>query len=141
MVGVVDIQGLPLAVAVRPADLKDRDGARLVLARLKHRFPRLRRLWADAVYADPQLGTRVQAAMDWKPAIVRHLQPGPGFQVLHRLRKFPCCTGRMRPGLSPATLRSKLYQVRLGEVPARMEVWVPSRPEWIPTHPVPVPPS
>ena len=89
----MDTQGLLLAVAVHPADLKDRNGARLVLARLKHRFPRLRRLWADAVYADPQLGTRVQAAMDWKPAIVRHPQPGPGFQIFPRFREFLCCTG------------------------------------------------
>lgn len=50
-------QGLLLAVAVHPVDLQDRDGARLVLARLKHCFPRLRRLWADAGYTDPKLGT------------------------------------------------------------------------------------
>ncbi len=41
---MVDVQGLLLAVAVHPADLQDRDEVRLVLARLKHRFPRLRRL-------------------------------------------------------------------------------------------------
>ena len=38
---VVDTLGLPLAVAVHPADIQDRDGARLVLARLLGRFPRL----------------------------------------------------------------------------------------------------
>lgn len=132
MVGVVDTQGLLLAVAVHPADLQDRDGARLVLARLKHRFPRLRWLWANAVYADPQLGTWVHTATDWKPAIVRHPQPGPGFQVLHRLSTT---------GTIPATHRSKLYKVRLRVVPGRMGVWVPSHPEWLPIHPVPVPPS
>ena len=31
---VVDTLGLPLAVAVHPADIQDRDGARLVLTRL-----------------------------------------------------------------------------------------------------------
>ena len=98
MAGVVDTQGLLLAAVVHPADLQDRDKARL-----KHRFPRLRQLWADAVYADPQLGTRVQAATDWKPAIIRHPQPGPGFQVLPRSgsssaapveydRDYPCYT-------------------------------------------------
>ena len=50
---VVDAQGLLLAVAVHPADIQDRDGARLLLAWLCHRFPRLRLLWADAGYADP----------------------------------------------------------------------------------------
>ena len=38
---VVDTLGLPLAVAVHPADIQDRDGARLVLARLLGRIPRL----------------------------------------------------------------------------------------------------
>ena len=124
-------QGLLLAVAMHPADLQDQDGARLVLARLRHRFPRLRRLWEDAGYTGPKLGTWVQAATDWKPAIVRHPQPGPGFQVLRRLSTT---------GTIPATHRSKLHKVRLREVPDRMEVWGPSRPEWIPTHPVPVQP-
>lgn len=44
----MDTQGLLLTVVVHPADLQDRDEARLVLVRLKHRFPRLRRLWTDA---------------------------------------------------------------------------------------------
>ena len=68
-------------------------GAPLVLARLKHRFPRLRWPWTNAVYADSQLGTWVQAATDWTLAIVRHPQPGAGFQVLPRFREFLCCTG------------------------------------------------
>ena len=36
---VVDTLGLPLAVAVHPADIQDRDGARLVLARAAGPFP------------------------------------------------------------------------------------------------------
>lgn len=39
---VVDTLGLLLAVVVHPASVQDRDGARLVLARLLGRFPRLR---------------------------------------------------------------------------------------------------
>ena len=61
---VVDAQGLLLAVAVHPADIQDRDGARLVLAWFCHRSPRLRLLWADAGYADPKLEAWVQAATD-----------------------------------------------------------------------------
>ena len=81
---VVDTQGLLLAVAVHPADVQDRDGARLVLARLGCRFPRLRRLWADAGYAGPKLGDWVQARTPWDLEIVRRSEPGPGFQVLPR---------------------------------------------------------
>ena len=48
---VVDTQGLLLAVAVHPANIQDRDGAKLVLQRLLGRFPRLEHLWADGAYA------------------------------------------------------------------------------------------
>jgi putative transposase len=37
-------------VAVHPADVQDRDGARLVLAPLARRFARLRLVWADEAY-------------------------------------------------------------------------------------------
>ena len=49
---VVDITGLLLAVVVHAASIQDRDGAKLVLARLLKRFPRLQIIWADAAYAD-----------------------------------------------------------------------------------------
>lgn len=81
---MVDTQGLLLAVAVHPADLQDRDGARLVLARLGDRFPRLQHLWADAGYAGPKLGDWVQETTDWTLEIVRRAEPGAGFQVLPR---------------------------------------------------------
>ena len=43
--------GLLLAVVVHPADIQDRDGAKLVISKLMGRFPRLRLVWADAGYA------------------------------------------------------------------------------------------
>ena len=43
--------GLLLAVVVHAANIQDRDGAKLVLAKLLGRFPRLRVIWADAGYA------------------------------------------------------------------------------------------
>lgn len=48
---VVDTVGLLLAVVVHAADIQDRDGAKLVLAKLKGSFRRLRLIWADAGYA------------------------------------------------------------------------------------------
>lgn len=47
---LVDTLGLILAVVVHPADIQDRDGARLVLSGLRHRFSRLRLIVADAIY-------------------------------------------------------------------------------------------
>jgi len=46
----VDGLGLILAVVVHAADVQDRDGARLVLEPLRHRFMRLRLIVADAMY-------------------------------------------------------------------------------------------
>jgi putative transposase len=48
---VVDTLGLLLAVVVHAANVQDRDGAKLVLAKLAGRFPRLGLLWADGGYA------------------------------------------------------------------------------------------
>ncbi len=53
---VVDTQGLLLAVTVHPADIQDRDGAKLVLQRLLGRFPRLEHIWADGAYAGKLVG-------------------------------------------------------------------------------------
>ena len=48
---VVDTLGLLLAVVVHPADIQDRDGAKLVLSKLLGLFPRLKLVWADSAYA------------------------------------------------------------------------------------------
>ena len=44
---VVDTVGLLLAVAVHTANIQDRDGAKLALAKLLGNFPRLQLIWAD----------------------------------------------------------------------------------------------
>lgn len=48
---MVDTLGLLLAVVVHAANVQDRDGAKLVLAKLGGRFPRLWLVWADGGYA------------------------------------------------------------------------------------------
>lgn len=42
-----------LAVVVTAANVQDRDGAKSVLAVLRHKFSRLRHIWADGAYAGP----------------------------------------------------------------------------------------
>jgi putative transposase len=44
---LVDCLGLLLVVIVHPADVQDRDGAKLVLAKAKALFPSLQLVWAD----------------------------------------------------------------------------------------------
>jgi putative transposase len=54
---VVDTLGLLITVLVHPANVQDYDGAREVLKKAKKRFPRLKRIWADGIYASKQLPT------------------------------------------------------------------------------------
>lgn len=54
---LVDTLGFVLAVVVTAASVQDRDGAKLVLEVLRHKFSRLRCIWADRAYAG--------ALIDW----------------------------------------------------------------------------
>ncbi len=72
-----------LAVVVHAASVQDRDGARMVLATLAGRFPRLRLIWADGGYAG-QLIDRVRAQWGWTVAIVKRAAGEKGFAVLPR---------------------------------------------------------
>ena len=47
---LVDVLGLILSVVVHPANIQDRDGAKLVLEKITHAFSRLRLIWADGGY-------------------------------------------------------------------------------------------
>jgi putative transposase len=48
-------------VVVTAASVQDRDGAKRVLAVLRHKFSRLRHIWADGAYAGP--------LVDWVKAL------------------------------------------------------------------------
>ena len=79
---VVDTLGLVLAVVVHPADVQGRDGAKLVLSKLKEGCARLRLIWADAGYAG-QLVSWAQTFGGWVLEIVRRSAQHV-FQVLPR---------------------------------------------------------
>ena len=44
----MDTQGLVIKAKVHPADLHDKDGAKLLLAPLAGQFPRMAKVWADS---------------------------------------------------------------------------------------------
>ena len=80
---VVDTLGLLLAVAVHPANIQDRDGAKLVLKRMLGQYPRLKVIWADGAYG----GKLVQWAKEvggWSLDLVRRSSKQRTFQVLPR---------------------------------------------------------
>ena len=79
---VVDTLGLLLAVVVHAANLQDRDGAKLVLAKLHGRFERLRLIWADGGYAGALLEW-AQSFGGWLLEIV-HRTEKHRFEVLPR---------------------------------------------------------
>ncbi len=80
---VVDTQGLLLAVAVHPADVPDRDGAKLVISKLTGRFPRLSLIWADGGYAGKLIEWMATLA-GWTLAIARRPGNRHSFEVLPR---------------------------------------------------------
>ena len=47
---LVDSEWLPMRVVVHTAAIQDRDGASLVLDKIRHRFPWLELIWADGGY-------------------------------------------------------------------------------------------
>jgi putative transposase len=79
---VVDTIGMLLAVVVHSAAIQDRDGAMLVLAKLRGRFPRLKLIWADAAYAAVAAWTK--AVCGWVLELVRKPEGVRTFQVLPR---------------------------------------------------------
>jgi putative transposase len=76
---LVDTLGLVLRVVVHPANLQDRDGARLVLTGLEQPFPRLHHLWADQAYTGKLLEW-IEQELGWSVEVVER-SPRSGFIV------------------------------------------------------------
>ena len=81
---VTDTNGLLLAVHVHPANVQDCHGAVPLLERLRLRFPKLRRVFADRVYRGNQLVTALSHCGPWAIEIVERPQGIKGFQLLPR---------------------------------------------------------
>jgi transposase len=80
---VTDTLGLPLALAVHPADVQDRDGLALVCARIRHRLPWLRHLFADGGYQGV-VAAAAAAEQRLRLEIVKRPPAARGFEVLPR---------------------------------------------------------
>jgi len=78
---LVDSLGLLLMVVVTAANVQDRDGAQVLLARLKGQFPLLKWIWADGAYAG-KLVDWVKVTYGWLLKIVKRSDDMKGFQVL-----------------------------------------------------------
>lgn len=63
--------GLLLSVAVHPANVQDRDGAREVLIAARRSFPFIERVFADAGYQGPKMAKLVARTGAWGLQIVK----------------------------------------------------------------------
>jgi putative transposase len=83
---LVDVLGLVLAVVVHPADVQDRDGAKLVWEKAKHSFSRLRLIWADGGYAGKLLEwvRSLRGQRRLRLEVVKRSDDVKGFKVLPR---------------------------------------------------------
>ena len=79
---VVDTLGWLIAVLVHPANVQDYHGAVDVLAKAKKRFPRLKVIYADGIYANDCLAIRILAAFNFVLEVVRRALTTVGFAVL-----------------------------------------------------------
>lgn len=81
---LVDTKGLPLRVVVHSAGIQDRDGAALVLDRIRGRFPWLELVWADGGYNAHQVDAAVAKVPVLRMEIVKRSDDMKGFVVLPR---------------------------------------------------------
>lgn len=79
----VDTRGLPVTVLVTPADISDRDAARVLLWRLRAVHPQLTLVWGDGAYS----GSLIDWARKYLSLTVKTVKRPPGqvgFKVLPR---------------------------------------------------------
>ena len=81
---LVDVEGLPLRVIVHPAGMQDRDGAALVLDKIRQRFPWLEIVWADGGYNARQVADVVAKSPRLRLEIVKRSDAAKGFILLPR---------------------------------------------------------
>jgi len=81
---LVDTEGLPMRVVVHSAGVQDRDGAALVLDKIRIRFPWLELVWADSGYNARQVDAAVATVPALRLEIVKRSDDMKGFVVLPR---------------------------------------------------------
>jgi transposase len=81
---LVDTLGLPMRVIVHSAGIQDRDGAALVLDKIRNSFPWLELVWADNGYNAHQVNAAVAKAPPLRLEIVKRTDAMKGFVVLPR---------------------------------------------------------
>jgi transposase len=79
---LVDSKGLPMRVVVHSASIQDRDGAGLVLNKIRRRFPWLELIWADGGYNAWQVDAAVAKVPPLRMEIVKRSDDAKGYVVV-----------------------------------------------------------
>jgi putative transposase len=67
---LVDTEGLVLGAVVHEANIADRDGAKLLLAKISEGLPRMEKVWADRGY-NGKIGEWIKERLGWTLVIVK----------------------------------------------------------------------
>ena len=81
---LVDTLGLPLRLVVHSAAVQDRDGAALLLGKVRQRFPWLACVFADGGYDAGQTHAAAAANHPLRLEVVRRNPQAVGFEVIKR---------------------------------------------------------
>lgn len=81
---LTDTQGFIVTALVHAADIQDRDGAPVLLAEARDKFPWLRHVFADGGYAGQKLRRVLTKKGGWTIDIIKRSDSAKGFTVLPR---------------------------------------------------------
>ena len=82
---VVDVEGLPLGLAVHAASVQDRDGAPAVILGVLEKAPHIKKIWADGGYQGKKLASALKdLGIGSDLEIVKKPKNVNGFTVLYR---------------------------------------------------------
>lgn len=80
---LVDVEGRIIGAIVHEGNIQDRDGAKILLEKLKDEYPRLKLIWADGAYSGKLIEwAKENTGLDLE--IVKRSDDMKGFQVLPR---------------------------------------------------------
>jgi transposase len=125
---LVDTEGLPMRVVVHSAAIQDRDGAGLVLDKIRRRFPWPELIWADGGYNAWQVEAAVAKVPVLRREIVKRSDDMKGFIVLPRrwagrahlllVRPKPASRqGLRKPRRNPGYLRHPRFHPARAQAP------------------------
>lgn len=84
---LVDVEGRIIGAVVHEGNIQDRDGEKIILEKLKDKYPRLKLIWADGAYSGKLIQwVKENTGLDLE--IVKSSDDMKGFSRLYRLFLF-----------------------------------------------------